>query len=120
MNIKQFVGVNSHFEKEDGTKITHREMYEQVVNAIGLDNCARHMPVELDQLVAAMKTEDELNSIPLKLWDEKHPYIRTLIHRAGIRVISLSDSVCTLKMAARMLVEREMQSQVVSGASGGR
>ncbi|WP_078598589.1 hypothetical protein [Evansella clarkii] len=107
MNIKEFAGINSVYEKPNGEKMTHEELYTKVVNGIGLDTCATFMPVSIEELRDALEEDPHLNTISIKKWDDMHNIFRPYFHRIGVNTLSLSNTVCTLKQAARMLVARE-------------
>lgn len=106
-NMNQYLGLNSFSKLPDGTELTHREKYGRVVNGIGLDTLIPLIPATLEQVKEALETgEGHLNEIPIKLWDNKVPVVRSLMHRKlGINVSSLSQGVCVLKEAAKQWVE---------------
>ncbi|MGX1195776.1 hypothetical protein [Metabacillus sp. SLBN-84] len=107
MNIKEYAGLNSVNERSNGEKMSHEELFTKIVNGIGLDTCARYMPASISTLRKALETDPHLNNIKLEKWDRMHPSFRHTFRRIGVRSLSLSDTVCTLKQAARMLVERD-------------
>jgi hypothetical protein len=109
-SLKDFVGVNSVYEKPDGTKMSHSEVYQTVVNAIGLARCTAYLPADRVTLKQKLAEDKHLNNIPLKKWD----YAKELgfgreLQRIGISIFSLADIVCTLKESARMLVKQEAE-----------
>lgn len=103
--VKQYLKLDAFGRREDGTKPTHKETYETIVNDIGLGAFIPLMPVGLEQMKAALAEDQHLNNIPLKRWDNVTPAARHLMARIGITSTSLADGVCTLKAAARMWVE---------------
>lgn len=105
MNIKEFNGLNSLNKKEDGTEMSHEEIYSNVVNAIGLHVIERYLPVSKEEIKKALEKDEHLNNIPLEMWDQRHNAFKSHFVRIGINRISLSDTVCTLKQGARMLVK---------------
>jgi hypothetical protein len=107
MNIKEFAGVNAILEKSNGEKMSHKELFTKVVNGIGLNVCEPYMPASVEDIRAALEEDPNLNNIKLEKWDRMHPIFRHNFHRIGVNTLSLSDTVCTLKQAARMLVERD-------------
>ena len=111
MNIKEFVGVNSIYEKPNGEKMSHGEVYTKVVNAIGLDACAQFMPASVEKLRDALQEDQYLNTIPLRKWDDMHFAFRSVFARINVRP-TMSEMNCTLKQAARMLVAREYEGSV--------
>ena len=44
-NIKEYVGIDSQFKREDGTRMAHVEIYTKIVNDIGLEECIPYIPV---------------------------------------------------------------------------
>lgn len=110
ITIKKFLKVDSHNRREDGTEMTHREKYSAIVNAIGLGTCVHYIPATKEEVVEALKTDEYLNNIPIKKWDDQHWFIKQELFRIGINAISLSDTVCVLKEAARMWATREDDS----------
>lgn len=107
MNIKEFAGVNSVHEKPNGDKMSHEEIFTKVVNGIGLDVCKHYMPASIEVLRDALEKDPHLNNIKLEKWDRMHEQFRHVFRRIKVNQLSLSDTVCTLKQAARMLVERD-------------
>lgn len=107
MNVKEFAGVNSIYEKPNGEKMSHDELYTKVVNGIGLALCEIHMPASIEDIRDALAEDPHLNNIKLEKWDRMHPSFRSAFRCIGVNVLSLSDTVCTLKQAARMLVARD-------------
>lgn len=104
-SIKDFAGIDSLYTKADGTKMAHDELYGTVVNAIGLDRCLDYVPVEPEKLSALYEEDEHFNNVPLKKWDDQHAMFKYQFGKVGINIISLSDTVCTLKTAARMYVK---------------
>ena len=106
-SIKDYLGLNAHFERKDGTKMSHDEMYTKIVNDIGLEECIRLIPATIEEVQKALKTDKGLNHIPLRKWDDAAPYIAPYIRHLGITHITLSECVCTLKCAAKMWAKSE-------------
>lgn len=105
--IKQFLGLNAFDTTAEGVKMSHNEKYEAIVNAIGLERCIQYLPASKEKIIQSLKTDEHLNNIPLKLWDEQHTAFKHQFLRIGINVLSLSGTVCTLKCAARMYAAQE-------------
>lgn len=101
-NIKEYVGIDSQFKREDGTRMAHVEIYTKIVNDIGLEECIPYIPVSREEVQDALEKNSSLNDIPLEKWDTMHPPFRRKIRALGIKSVSLSDTICTLKQAARM------------------
>jgi hypothetical protein len=97
-------------------EITHHEYYGAIVELLGEEELQRLLPgartpAEWRELIAA---DEHLNNVPLRRWDALDYYVRSMAARAdrdALRAItgsngwSLSDSVCTLKTAARRYAE---------------
>jgi hypothetical protein len=78
-------------------EITHSEFYLWLANAIGI---TRHnLPVSIAKIKAS--TDEHLNDIPLKMWDNQDPIVRSKAGLSGIRAWALSDTVCVLKSFAK-------------------
>ncbi|MCC2248909.1 hypothetical protein JUJ52_02920 [Virgibacillus sp. AGTR] len=107
MNIKEFAGVNALNEKSNGEKMSHEELFTKVVNGIGLEVCENYMPVPIEELRNALEKDPHLNNIKLKKWDNMHGVFRHTFSRINVNRLTMSDINCTLKQAARMLVERD-------------
>lgn len=109
-------------------KVDHQTFYCAVADAIGRSAIERIvLSVASREAVAeALKTDHNLNNIPLIKWDRMDSSVRDLVaHNAkevmavswsdksrhnlkpGTFCWSLSDTVCTLKAAARRLAEEE-------------
>ena len=104
-SIKQWAGLNSYGKREDGTEPTHDELYDMLIDAIGLGALTRYLPASKEDLAAAYAEDRHLNNIPLKKWDNLAPIARHNLLRIGINSISLSDCVCLMKAAARRWVQ---------------
>lgn len=93
---------------------SHQEYYPQFVN--DRVKYAVKTYIGLDKILAS--TNEHFNDIPLHLWDNIHAEF--LIDRAKFKQAnetdvfcwSLSDNVCILKAAARMIKESSLQNQV--------
>jgi hypothetical protein len=105
ISIEKFLKINSSNELENGKKLTHEEIYSSIVNSIGLKRCIIYLPATKEEIKKALKTDKHLNNIPLKKWDNQHYSFKRELLRIGINYSSLSDTVCTLKQAAKMYTE---------------
>jgi hypothetical protein len=75
-------------------EITHHEFYRWLGNSIGIT--VNH----LSQTIKMMLPDSQdkyLNDIPLRLWDNQHPVVRSAATGAGMMSWFLSDSVCVMK-----------------------
>ena len=106
-NIQQFLGLNSFDTNAEGVKMSHNEKYEAIVNAIGLERCISYLPASKEKIIKSLKTDEHLNNINIKLWDEQHDSFKREFLRIGINLLSISGTVCTLKCAARMYAAQE-------------
>lgn len=96
-------------------EISHDDYYGQFVGASVLDLVSR--AIGSDRII---RSEDEhFNDIPLSLWDALHPGIRRICGLAisesnsstssGSGGVSLSDTVCVAKAAARQIRDRGLE-----------
>lgn len=108
-SINDYVGLDSYRKTADGGELTHQEIYTKLVNDIGLDSIIPLIPATNAEIEKALLTDYYLNNIPIKKWDDMHQAFiqRGLFRSLGITHSSLSETICTLKQAARMWVERD-------------
>lgn len=109
-SVKDYVGINSRFEREDGTRMAHEDIYTKVVEGVGLETCIAYIPASQAEIKTALKNNTNLNTIPLSAWDRVHPSFKRQLVALGINSVSQSDTVCTLKQAARMWAEADDQN----------
>jgi len=76
---------------------SHDEHYLWLADAIGIT--IADLPVNLERINKS--TDEHLNDIALRLWDDRHGTVRHKATQAGMRAWSLSDTVCVLKAYAR-------------------
>lgn len=108
MNLKKFAGVDSYYKDiRTGKELEFREYMGRVVNKIGLDKIEPYIPFEISDIREMLKYDEHLNNLPLRKWDYAASYMDSLLFRNGITTFSLSDKVCILKEAVRILAERE-------------
>lgn len=96
---------------EEGRRRLHETYYGYLVEALGEEALRRLVPATREVLIMALETDPALNNISLRLWDSQHSAVWQLVKKAGGTEAlahitgpggwSLSDSVCTLKEAAR-------------------
>lgn len=85
----------------------HQAYFLELAQHAGLT--ARDLPVSIEKIREALKTDEHMNNIPLHLWDSRvTPHIRSAIAQVNITkeghcASSLSDGVCALKALARHL-----------------
>lgn len=97
------------FTQEEEARMTreHFEKYDAIAKQIGIQTLKRFVPVGKERIVEALKIERNLNSIPLRLWDRQNMYVRRKAFDSGIKVWSLSYTVCVLKHVAREYIAKE-------------
>ena len=105
-SIKEFLGLNAFYKREDGTVMTHKEIFTAIVNLVGLDTCIQYIPATKEEIQTALDTDEHLNNISHKKWCDKHESFKHILIRKGINILSISDTVCTLKQASRMWAEQ--------------
>jgi hypothetical protein len=86
--------------------MSHEKIYSTIVNAIGFERCCEYLPVKKEEIEKKIKEDEYLNNIPLMKWDSMHYMFKGEFKRIGIDYTTLSDTVCTLKQCARMLVNK--------------
>jgi hypothetical protein len=102
--------------------VDHQTFYCAVADAIGR-KVVEHLVLRvapLDRIREALTTDEHLNNIPLARWDSQHDILRQHVTHKEVMPISwsarsplqpgmicwsLSDTVCTLKAAARRMAE---------------
>lgn len=108
--------------------VTHQDYYCAIADALGrqaVEAIVRTVATN-DLLRERLQADPHLNNIPLPLWDMQHGRVLNLVRDHGRAVMaiswdgrvpagkvcwSLSDTVCTLKAAARRLVEASCPAQ---------
>jgi hypothetical protein len=93
--------------------ITFHAYYGLLVEALGENALRRIIPAPVEEVRAKLAEDEHLNNIRLPLWDRSDYNVRQLVRGrlaeveaiTGSRGWSLSDTVCTLKCAARRWVE---------------
>jgi hypothetical protein len=108
MTLKQFANVDSYLrDLDNGKELEWREYMARVVGKIGIDNIKPYIPHSISFIREKLAKDENLNNIPLKEWDFAAERIHYLLHCNGIACYSLSERVCILKEAARILCENE-------------
>lgn len=123
MTLKEFANITSMFRDIDtGTEVSHTEYMCRVIDKLGLENVARYIPFDIDYLKEKLKRDKNLNNTELRMWNgaagfipninkkthtldyiQTHTGLANLFIANGITCFSVSDGVCVLKEAARML-----------------
>ena len=88
--------VQAERKKYMNHELTHQEYYMWLAGFIGATKA--HLPVSQERVDAS--TDEHLNDIPLKLWDNQDYLIRRMASNKGL-AWSLCDTVCVLKSLAR-------------------
>ena len=108
MTLREFANVDSNLvDLSNGNKLEWREYMSRIVNGLGIDNVRPFLPCSIGHISEMFKKDVNLNNIPLKEWDFKAECIHGLLQRNRITCYSLSERVCILKEAARILCEME-------------
>ena len=86
-------------------EVSHHEYYSQFVTQRVISFVRSH----IKESRIMQSTDPHMNDIPLFMWDEMHGVIeaccREKLKQAGQGGVSLSDTVCIAKTAARMIKE---------------
>lgn len=92
-------------ERQARQRQEHIDKYTTIVEKLGGTRAFElFLPENVSVLREKLAEDEHLNNIPLNRWDRLDGRVRYLAHGAGFRYWSLSDTVCTAKQAARMLV----------------
>jgi hypothetical protein len=107
MTLKQFANVDSYLrDLDNGKELEWREYMTQIIDKLGIENIKPYIPRSINFIRECLAKDEHLNNIPLKEWDYVAERMRFLLHRNGITCCSISERVCILKEAARMLCEK--------------
>lgn len=126
MTLKAFAGVDSFYrdiETERG--ISHTEYMHRIIGKLGLENIARYIPFDIDYLKEKFKRDKHFNNTKIQAWDvaagfipqinrktrtlgynHSHSGLAYLFINNRITCFSVSEGVCVLKEAAKILCER--------------
>ena len=127
MNLKQFAGVSMGMVDEKSGKVLGWEEYiNRVVNKIGLNELKRFLPYDISYIREAYNKDKNLNNTKINDWNrasgfwksvgegqnlvyiDLHCGLKEYLPKIGINVFSVSECVCILKEAARMLCESDI------------
>lgn len=98
MNFVEFVGMEYNDE-------TFNKFWEVAVSKIGLNNLKDFMPYNTSILKKHYNISKHFNNNDLKNWDYVADRLSYVLPSYGVTSSSLSQRVCLLKEAARMLVK---------------
>ena len=127
MTLKAFAGVDSFYRDiETEREISHTEYMHRIIDKLGLKNIARYIPFDIDYLKEKFKRDKHVNNTEIQAWDVaagfipqinrkthtleynlSHSGLAYLFINNRITCFSVSDGVCVLKEAAKILCERE-------------
>ena len=127
MILKEFAGVDSFYRDiETEREISHTEYMHRIIDKLGLENIARHIPFDIDCLKEKFKRDKHFNNTAMQVWDvaagfiphidrkthtleynQSHSGLAYLFIANRITCFSVSEGVSVLKEAARILCERE-------------
>lgn len=86
----------------------HFDKYERLAQAIGIDRLRRIVPFSKAEIVEALKTDEAMNNLRLRVWDTCDSWVREKVRAAGGSAKigetggwSLGNTVCVLKHVAR-------------------
>ena len=89
---------------------THHEYYSQFVTQAAKDLVVKHIG-NANFLSKKLAADPNLNNIPLDTWDQVvalHRWVGEIDEQGdGKKIYSLSNGVCVLKTAARIIVEEK-------------
>lgn len=127
MTLKEFADVDSFYRDiETKREISYTEYMHRIIDKLGLENIARHIPFDVDCLKEKFKRDKNFNNTTMQAWDVAAgfiPYINKKTHtleynqtHSGLAYLfianritcfSVSEGVSVLKETARILCERE-------------
>ena len=127
MTLKAFAGVDSFYRDfETEREISHTEYMRRIIDGLGLENVARYIPFDIDYLKEKLKKDKNFNDTEMQAWDvaagfipqinrkthtleynHSHSGLAYLFINNRITCFSVSEGVCVLKEAAKILCERE-------------
>lgn len=130
MTLKEFAGVDSFYRDiETEKEISHTEYMYRIIDKLGLENIARYIPFDIDYLKEKFKRDKCFNNTQLQAWDVAAGFIPHISKRAHtlnysyshngladlfiankITCFSVSEGVCVLKEAARILCEKRNEN----------
>lgn len=120
MNLYKAVGVTDFYKDADTNEnVTFNEVYDRLVNFIGLKEILSCIPLTKKQVMEAYNKDKNLNSIPLSNWDRwagfkfdgikcirSNSKLQLLLVSKGINSYSPSQLVSLLKHAALKYIGR--------------
>lgn len=119
MDMKQAVGIRScNIDATSGAKLSHEEVYGRVIDYLGgVGVVSGFVPFTKEQIAEALKTDEHLNNLPMKRWDNAAGFVCRgadcdfvgsplwrHFRRHGIISASCAECVCLLKECARRMV----------------
>ena len=108
MTLKDFANVDSLYrDKFTREPVEWHDDMARVIGKLGLANIKPYIPFDLNLVREKLKVDEHLNNLRLKYWDNAANNLSYLFIRKGITMFSLSERVCVLKEAARMLCENK-------------
>lgn len=108
MTLKEFANVDSFYkDKLTREPVKWHDYMARVIGKLGLENIKPYIPFDLNLVREKLKADEHLNNLRLKDWDNAAEQLAFLFIRKGITTFSLSERVCVLKEAARMLCENK-------------
>lgn len=120
MNIYSAVNIKqSNIDITTGKKLSHAEVYDRIVDYLGgLSAVAPYIPFEIEKIREALKKDEHLNNLPLRIWDTAAGFriegpnatptfgeLWDLYRANGINLACPATGVCILKHAARRIAE---------------
>lgn len=105
MTLKEFANVDSFYNDiETGEPVPFEQYMRRIINKLHLYAIQQYIPFSLKVVEEKLKADAHLNNLPLDEWDRAAWYFGPFLVANGITTFSLSERVCILKEAARMLV----------------
>lgn len=120
MNIYSAVNIKqSNIDITTGETLTHEEVYDRIVDYLGgLSAVAPYIPFKIEEIRKALKKDEHLNNLPLRVWDRAAGFytdgphatptfgeLWDLYRANDINSACPATGVCILKHAARRIAE---------------
>lgn len=125
MTIREFLNLDSYDkDRTTGEELTHEQKYDKLIDLLGRDSVIACVPFTAEQIKREIKKDRYLNTLSMKKWDMAGGFIVTTNYKTGTQDIrhfrsqlsdifvahginswSPADGVCTLKEAARLMVQ---------------
>ena len=128
MNIGEAIGVKDYVDIKTGEELSYKEFYCRAIDYLGGAKAVEpYLPAPLDKICEKLKSDPNLNNIPLWSWDAAAGFLCKplrsgtqackptgcglwkLLREHGITPMSCAQGVSILKEAAHILLKEERE-----------